>query len=616
MGSLISSKDIAKKIYKGNVCIINGSGLSVASGLETFEELSTQKWKGIPIYQIVEFPSLLHNPIQVAAFLREKQRIVRAAQPNPAHKALAEIVNINPNVKVITHNVDGLEARAGVFNLVELYGSLLRNRIVKIKGHRINMPDIILHGQETSRQNVSLAVRAITDSKSIVVIGSTLRIDEVRVWVDAALKRDVFSVEINPRPQGVTEYYIAEKAEDCLPEITHLAENFARKDARRKIKRVMANIRNERRPQSSRGRQETDNITSMGDFPCFFNGKGSKRVIIGLESSGCSHAKENGACTHCGIYASDIWDPQKGHLVEKKFAKELKKYDYRKNPVITILQYGSFLDSSEIQDKTRLKMLRRLSRQATLKRVSIESRPEFITKKSIDELTKILGDKEIEVGLALDSKNDLIRNDILCKNIKISEYERAIKILKKRDVRVLTYILVKPPFLSEAEAFREAKETAEYAINQGSYAISLEPVIAHSFTLQETLKRYFLFREPWIWTIIRLVEQLQDKRCSNGSPVEIRIGGEIHSPPALRAAFNCDNCSAILSNLFRKHNKAQRRGIFNPKSYGKNTSEFKALTCSCKNSWLEILSEESPPLLQHISNSYNILHTSIETRTQ
>lgn len=77
------------------------------------------------------------NPIQHDAFLRRadvRRRYwaratlgwahFRAAEPNPAHRALAALEAAGPLVGVITQNVDRLHQRAGSRRVVELHGAL------------------------------------------------------------------------------------------------------------------------------------------------------------------------------------------------------------------------------------------------------------------------------------------------------------------------------------------------------------------------------------------------------------------------------------------------------------------------------------------------------------
>ena len=49
------------------------------------------------------------------------------AQPNRAHRKLAELEQAGTLAAVVTQNIDGLHQKAGSKNVLELHGSVLRN---------------------------------------------------------------------------------------------------------------------------------------------------------------------------------------------------------------------------------------------------------------------------------------------------------------------------------------------------------------------------------------------------------------------------------------------------------------------------------------------------------
>jgi NAD+-dependent protein deacetylase sirtuin 4 len=96
---------------------------------------------GIPDYRSPDRPPRARPPIQHREFLEHE--VVRrrywarsllgwprfsAAQPNPGHRALAELEMHGALVGLITQNVDGLHQRAGSRDVVELHGALGRVR--------------------------------------------------------------------------------------------------------------------------------------------------------------------------------------------------------------------------------------------------------------------------------------------------------------------------------------------------------------------------------------------------------------------------------------------------------------------------------------------------------
>ena len=80
---------------------ITGAGISRASGIPTFVEMGDLREKLSRDY-------FRAQPEKFYEIILDIKRTVDRAQPNPAHRALAEY-----GVPVITMNIDGLHTRAG-----------------------------------------------------------------------------------------------------------------------------------------------------------------------------------------------------------------------------------------------------------------------------------------------------------------------------------------------------------------------------------------------------------------------------------------------------------------------------------------------------------------------
>ena len=94
------------------IVAFTGAGISKASGIPTFEELGDLREKLSRSY-------FADNPEDFYGVLTAmKERSVKA-MPNPAHLALAQY-----NIPVVTMNIDGLHARAGSKDVLELHGNL------------------------------------------------------------------------------------------------------------------------------------------------------------------------------------------------------------------------------------------------------------------------------------------------------------------------------------------------------------------------------------------------------------------------------------------------------------------------------------------------------------
>jgi NAD-dependent deacetylase len=109
------------------LAVLTGAGVSAESGLPTFRG-PDGLWEGNRPEELATPQAFAKDPLKVWRFYEWRREKVRAARPNAAHVALARLEQILPQVTLVTQNVDGLHRVAGSRNLVELHGSIMRDR--------------------------------------------------------------------------------------------------------------------------------------------------------------------------------------------------------------------------------------------------------------------------------------------------------------------------------------------------------------------------------------------------------------------------------------------------------------------------------------------------------
>src|SRR6478672_10068589 len=91
--------------------VLTGAGISAESGLKTFRD-SDGLWEGYDIEEVATPRAWRKNQRLVLDFYNMRRNNVLTAQPNVAHKKLAELQQYF-DVKIITQNIDDLHERAG-----------------------------------------------------------------------------------------------------------------------------------------------------------------------------------------------------------------------------------------------------------------------------------------------------------------------------------------------------------------------------------------------------------------------------------------------------------------------------------------------------------------------
>jgi NAD-dependent deacetylase len=110
------------------VFVLTGAGISAESGLPTFRA-SDGLWEGHRIEDVCTPEALARNPALVWEFYSMRRAAAQQAQPNPAHRALAELeARLGDRFFLCTQNVDDLHERAGSKRLVHMHGELAKSR--------------------------------------------------------------------------------------------------------------------------------------------------------------------------------------------------------------------------------------------------------------------------------------------------------------------------------------------------------------------------------------------------------------------------------------------------------------------------------------------------------
>lgn len=110
------------------IVFFGGAGVSTESGIPDFRSvdgLYHMKYR-FPPETILSATFFHHNPEEFYRFYQDKM-LCLDAQPNAAHKKLAELEQAGKLTAVITQNIDGLHQAAGSKRVYELHGSVHRN---------------------------------------------------------------------------------------------------------------------------------------------------------------------------------------------------------------------------------------------------------------------------------------------------------------------------------------------------------------------------------------------------------------------------------------------------------------------------------------------------------
>ncbi len=110
------------------VVCLTGAGVSAESGVPTFRDAQTGLWAQFDPEELASPAGFQRNPGLVWRWYMSRLALVEQAEPNPGHRALAQMEELFPHFVLITQNVDDLHERAGSQQVIHLHGRITRFR--------------------------------------------------------------------------------------------------------------------------------------------------------------------------------------------------------------------------------------------------------------------------------------------------------------------------------------------------------------------------------------------------------------------------------------------------------------------------------------------------------
>ena len=179
------------------IVFFGGAGVSTESGIKDFRSkdglYNLQSKYGRPYEEMLSSTYFFCNTDTFYKFYREMM-INTSANPNAAHKYLAELEKTK-NLTVITQNIDGLHQMAGSRNVLELHGSIHRNRCLKCnafysledllkldstprcpKCGGLIKPEVTLYEEALDQNVLQNSLRAISNAELMIIAGTSLRV--------------------------------------------------------------------------------------------------------------------------------------------------------------------------------------------------------------------------------------------------------------------------------------------------------------------------------------------------------------------------------------------------------------------------------------------------------
>jgi len=218
--------------------VLTGAGVSSESGIPTFRGRNGL-WENYGAEDLATWEAFQSDPELVWRWYEYRRQMVAEATPNPAHTAIADLERTCDDFMLVTQNVDGLHARAGSTNPIELHGNIWRGRCTKEQtlvdlpdtplpelpprcrscGALIR-PDVVWFGEPLPPEAYDASYDAASDCDAMLVIGTSALVRPASSLPLVAKHSGAFVVEINTEYTAISvliDSTIIGRAGEILP---------------------------------------------------------------------------------------------------------------------------------------------------------------------------------------------------------------------------------------------------------------------------------------------------------------------------------------------------------------------------------------------------------------
>lgn len=230
---------------RGNVLVLTGAGISVASGISPFRG-DGGLYEGLNPYELASPEAFARQPVTVWNWYLMRISQGKDSTPNAGHFAIARLSQLSTKLTLVTSNVDELHEEAGSPLVYHLHGKVREFRCTRC--HEVvlvdpsglpqqvdetNMPkcicgglqrpNVVWFGEFPSSEAIMAAENGLDTADLLLEVGVS---GSVSYGItEAALRMGIPTLMINPDPRPIHGATLCrESAEVVLPRILEMLD--------------------------------------------------------------------------------------------------------------------------------------------------------------------------------------------------------------------------------------------------------------------------------------------------------------------------------------------------------------------------------------------------------
>ena len=282
-----------------------------------------------------------------------------------------------------------------------------------------------------------------------------------------------------------------------------------------------------------------------------------------FRTRGCAWWWKSG-CTFCG-YFNDVRDDVTADDLFAQWDEAKRRLDdFEGCSMVKVYTSGTFFEDRENPPEWQEAILKETHERGL--HLVIEAQAQMCTPEKIAWVAERHPGCTVAIGL--EAYDDAVLRFHVNKGFSTKQWHRSIDMLRENGLRVKTYLLFKPPFMSEGDALElTSKWVSEVA--PLSEDVSVNPMNIQRGTIVDRLYRNREYRPPWLWSLVEMLERTHDDIAESGARIIVHptAGGRP------RGAHNCGSCDADVVAAIERY------------SVSADIREFANLDCQCRGVW-------------------------------
>ncbi|MFC1611140.1 radical SAM protein [Myxococcota bacterium] len=309
------------------------------------------------------------------------------------------------------------------------------------------------------------------------------------------------------------------------------------------------------------------------------------RLMVILAAPGCAFAQRTGGCTNCSFpQFFGVGRPVSAeeYLAQLEVAQRRIPRRHTGPVQLELFVSGSFFNPEEVSEDAQTRLLERTRSIPDIRKVVVETRPEYVTERRLTRAREAAGPVHLEVAIGLESASREIREKRIRKGFSWGHFHTAARLIAEHELSMLVHLLLKPIGTGEREGIEDVVDSGRRVFELGRtldlpVRIGVQPCFVAPGSRVERTFEAGDYRPPWLWSLVEAVTRLAPL-----GPVYVGLSDEGMDPA--RAAYNCETCSiAVLQQL----------AAFNVDRDPESLTHI----CACRARWLaEVDSRQGQPI--------------------